>query len=201
MPTTLYGTFPILLPNKTVTVSSYGLEKTSGTILFQPGQQGAALALAENSGQVFPEPQIRTTDIGLLEMSFDAYRDTGVTSGVFGTEVLNLSKSFETTITQAVGNNPPAPIPYNWTITEIWVADSYTERKVLAANLGSIFLQAFPRTLGRRMLKRVLTGKRPTGGTSNLSITWASQVSSVTRRNFGTFDEVDIVTSQEATIA
>lgn len=192
MPATLYGSFPILLPNKTVSVSSYGLEKTNGTILFQPGQEGEALELAENSGQVFPEPQIRTTDIGLLEMSFDAYRDTGALSGVFGTEVLNLSKSFETIITQ---------VPYNWTITEIWIADSYTEKKVLAARLGSAFLQAFSQPLGKRMLKRIITGKRPSSGINNLSISWASQVTSVTRRNFGTFDEVDIVTSLQATIA
>jgi hypothetical protein len=203
MATTLYGNFPLLLPNKTVSVSLYGLQKTSGTILFQPGQDGDALSLAEQEGDVFPDPQVRTTDMGLLEMSFDAYRDTGATSGVFGTEVLNLSKAFETTITQAVGNNPPAPITYNWTITEIWIADSYTERKVLAASLGSAFLLPFPRLLGKRMLERVQTGKRPVGvvASSALSITWDSQVTSVTRRNFGTFDEVDIVTSLAATIA
>lgn len=201
MATTLYGNFPLLLPNKTVSVSLYGLQKTSGTILFQPGQEAAARDLAEQEGSVFPDPQVRTTDMGLKEMAFDAYRDTGATSGVFGTEVLNLTKSFESTITQAVGNNPPAPITYNWTITEIWIADSYTERKVLAATLGSTFLQAVTQSLGKRMLKRITTGKRPTGGTSSLSITWASQVSSVSRRNFGTFDEVDIVSSLSTTIA
>ena len=201
MATTHYGNFPLLLPNKTVSVSLYGLQKTSGTILFKPGQDGDALTLAEQEGDVFPDPQVRTTDSGLLEMSFDAYRDTGATSGAFGTEMLNLSKSFESTITQAVGNNPPAPITYNWTITEIWIADSYAQRKVLAASLGSVFLTVSSFALNRRMLKRVVTGKRPSGGASSLSITWASQVTSVTRRNFGTFDEVDIVTSLAATIA
>jgi hypothetical protein len=200
---TIYGTFPLLVPGSTESQSVYGLKKTSGTILFKPGQDGEALTLAEQNGSVFPDPQVRTTDIGLLEMSFDAYTDTGVTSGVFGTEVLNLSKSFESTITQAVGNNPPAPITYNWTVTEIWLADSYTERKVLAAALGSLSLTATTFTLNKRMLKRVITGKLPTNGTGTrtLSITWTSQVSSVTRRNFGTFDEVDIVSSLSATIA
>lgn len=201
MATTHYGNFPILLPGKTESVSLNGLQKTSGAILFQPGQEGAALSLASESGSVFPDPQVRTTDIGLLEMVFDAYRDTGPITGVFGSEVLNLSKSFESTITQAVGNNPPAPIAYNWTITEIWIADSYTEKRVLSASLGSVFLQAFARPLGRRMLKRVVTGRRPSGGALSLSITWASQVTSVTRRNFGAFDEVDIVTSLQATIS
>jgi hypothetical protein len=199
---TLYGTFPLLVPGSTESTSVYGLKKTSGTILFKPGQEGEALALAEESGSVFPDPQIRTTDMGLLEMSFDAYTDTGATSGVFGTEVLNLSKSFESTITEAVGNNPPAPITYNWTVTEIWIADSFTERKVLAATLGSVFLTVSQNSLNKRMLKRVITGKRPIGTitASSLTITWTSQVSSVTRRNFGSFDEVDIVTSLAATI-
>jgi hypothetical protein len=199
---TLYGTFPLLVPGSTESTSVYGLKKTSGTILFKPGQEGEALALAEESGSVFPDPQVRTTDMGLLEMSFDAYTDTGATSGVFGTEVLNLSKSFESTITEAVGNNPPAPITYNWTVTEIWIADSFTERKVLAATLGSVFLTVSQNSLNKRMLKRVITGKRPIGTitASSLTITWTSQVSSVTRRNFGSFDEVDIVTSLAATI-
>jgi hypothetical protein len=198
---TLYGTFPLLVPGSTESTSVYGLKKTSGTILFKPGEEGAALTLAEQSGSVFPDPQVRTTDMGLLEMSFDSYTDTGVTSGVFGTEVLNLLKSFESTITQAVGNNPPAPITYNWTVTEIWLADSFTERKVLAATLGSVFLTVSQNLLNKRMLKRVITGKRPSGGASSLSITWATQVSSVTRRNFGSFDEVDIVSSLSATIS
>jgi hypothetical protein len=198
---TLYGTFPLLVPGSTESQSVYGLKKTSGTILFKPGDEGAALTLAEQSGSVFPDTQVRTTDMGLLEMSFDAYTDTGSTSGVFGTEVLNLSKSFESTITQAVGNNPPAPITYNWTVTEIWVADSFTERKVLSATLGSVFLTVSPKSLDKRMLKRITTGKRPSSGASSLSITWTSQVSSVTRRNFGGFDEVDIVSSLSATIA
>ena len=201
MATTHYGTFPILLPGKTESVSLNGLQKTSGTILFYAGQEGDALDLAGESGSVFPDPQVRTTEMGLLEMVFDAYRDTGTPTGVFGTEVLNLSKSFETTITQAVGNNPPAPISYNWTITEMWIADSFTEKKVILASLGSVSLQAVTRLLGKRLLKRVLTGKQPSGVSSSLSITWASQVTSVTRRNFGDFDEVDIVTSLEATIA
>lgn len=197
----IYGTFPLLVPGSTESQSVYGLKKTSGTILFKAGEDGAALTLAEQNGSVFPDPQVRTTDMGLLEMSFDAYTDTVATSGVFGTEVLNLSKSFESIITQAVGNNPPAPITYNWTITEIWIADSFTERKVLAATLGSVFLTVSQNSLNKRMLKRITTGKRPSGGASSLSITWETQVSNVTRRNFGTFDEVDIVSSLGATIA
>ena len=198
---TFYGDFPILLPGTTESVSRNGLKKITGTILFKPGQEDEARGLAEQSGALFPDPQVRTSDTGLMEMTFDAYQDTGRRTEVRGSEIINLSKSFETTVTQAVGNNPPAPIAYNWTITEIWIVDSHVQFSVLLATLGSVFLNASPVTLQRRMLKRVLTGKRPSSGASSLQITWASKVSSVTRRNFGSFDEVDIITSLDATIA
>ena len=195
MATTLYGNFPLLLPNKTVSVSLYGLQKTSGTILFQPGQEGAALTLAEQEGSVFPDPQVRTTDMGLLEMSFDAYRDTGAKTGVFSSEVLNFSKTFQPTVASV--SSPP------WTITEVWITDSYVERKVFPANVTSWFIQPATFTLYSKMLSRSITGGRPSyaNDATTLTLTWATQVSSVTRRNFGTFDEVDIVTSLNATLA
>jgi hypothetical protein len=193
---TLYGTFPLLVPGSTESTSVYGLKKTSGTILFKAGEEASALSLAEQSGSVFPDPQIRTTDMGLLEMSFDAYTDTGETSGVFGTEILNISKSFQATVTQ---------VDYNWTVTEIWIADSFTERKVLSANLGGAFLTVSQKILNRRMLRREFRGNMPSVGTNsfgiNLPIFWVTEISSVTRRNFGAFDEVDIVNSLTATIA
>lgn len=196
MATTLYGNFPLLLPNKTVSVSLYGLQKTSGTILFKPGQELAARDLAEQEGgAVFPDPQVRTTDMGLLEMSFDAYLDTGVKTGVFGSEVLNFSKTFESS--EPSDSRPP------WTITEIWITDSYVERKVFPANVTSWFIQPSTFTLYSKMLSRSITGGRPkySADARTLTLTWATQVSSVSRRNFGTFDEVDIVTSLSATIA
>lgn len=73
---TIYGTFPLLVPGSTESISVYGLKKTSGTILFKAGEEGAALTLAEQNGSVFPDPQVRTTDMGLLEMSFDAYSNS-----------------------------------------------------------------------------------------------------------------------------
>lgn len=203
MATTLYGNFPLLLPNKTVSVSLYGLQKTSGTILFKPGQEAFARDLAEQEGAVFPDPQVRRTDMGLLEMSFDAYIDTGARSGVFGAEVLNLSKSFNVIVEQGASESGLPALQYNYTVTEVWLTDSYTERKVLSATLGSAAFPSITIPLGRKRLKRFITGTTPNqvSYTSELTITWTNQVSSVTRRNFGTFDEVDIVSSLTATIA
>jgi hypothetical protein len=189
---TLYGTFPLLVPGSTESQSVYGLKKTSGTILFKAGEEGAALTLAEQSGSVFPDPQVRTTDMGLLEMSFDAYMDTGATSGVFATDTVNLSKNFEQTVGETT---------QRWTVSEVWITDSYTERKVFPAAYNSTFINtASPRVLGTKLLKRVILGNRPSGGAGGVPLTWQAQVSSVTRRNFGIFDEVDVVTSFVATV-
>lgn len=198
MATALYGTFPILLPGTTESVSRHGLKKTSGTIMFKPDQESQARALADAKGSLFPDPQIRSTDMGLLEMLFDAYDDLGSSSGVFGTDVTNLSKSFEQT-TQAVGDNPPEP--YNWTVTEIWLTDSYTEFKTIPASSGSIFLQPATVELHSRMIKRLVSGVLPTNGTQQLTINWSSSVASISRRNFGPLDEIDIVSSLTATIS
>ena len=202
MPTTLLGNFPALLPGTTSSVSRNGLKKTTGSILFKPGQESEAMTLASSQGSVFPvDPQVRTTDLGLMEMSFDAYTDTGAVTGVFGTEVINLSKSFQNVIMQATGSAAPAPVTYNWTITEVWILDSYTNFKVITAASSSVFLPFAPNLLLKRMLKRIETGRRPVGGANNLTISWQNFVSGVTRRNFGTFDEVDIITALEPTIS
>jgi len=200
---TLFGTFPILLPGVTESVSSYGLKKISGKIVFPTGGNATYDDLIDPFGEVFPAPQICTTVSGLTEITFDAYSDTGSGSGVFGIDVVNLSKSFTHTAMVTIGNNPPEPVTYNWTITEIWVADSYTERKVLASGASSTSLQITPLTLGKKMLDRIITGAMPFSGffANQLTVTWSSVVSSITRRNFGIFDEADIVSSAVATIA
>jgi len=200
---TLFGTFPILLPGVTESVSSYGLKKVSGKIVFPTGGNATYDDLILPFGEVFPAPQICTTVSGLTEITFDAYSDTGSGSGVYGIDVVNLSKSFTHTAMVALGNDPPAPVTYNWTITEIWVADSYTERKVLTSAASSISLQVTPMALGQKMLDRIITGAMPFSGSfaNQLTVTWSSVVSSITRRNFGIFDEADIVSSAVATIA
>ena len=229
MATTIYGTFPLLVPGKTETVSRNGLKRISGTILFKPGQDAQANVLVLSEGEPFPAPQVRKTDMGLLEMAFDAYQNTNSSSGAFGTEVLNLSKSFSEQTFENIPFPPAFPNPsdtttftyqgyiwrwdgsswvgpqpkliyFNWTVTEVWLADSYTEHKVMGALGGSMNLAVSASTLNKRLLTSRVTGNRPSGGTASLSLAWASQVSNVTRRNFGVYDEVDIVTSLVAEI-
>jgi hypothetical protein len=190
---TIYGTFPLVVPGITESVSIYGLRKKSGTILFKVGQESAARTLSATFGAVFPDPQIRTTDTGLRELTFDAYTNANTTTTTTGAEVLNLSKSFEGTDANGVY--------YSWTVTEIWLSDSVTERRVLVASLSSATLSPPSVTLSRRLLRRIVTGRRAPNGANSLTVTWATLVSNVTRRNFGELDEVDIVTSLSATIA
>jgi hypothetical protein len=196
--TTIYGHFPILLPGTTESVSRNGLKKITGTILFKPGQESEALDLAEQNGSVFPEPAVATTDMGLLEMAFDAYSDSGVRSRSLSNEIITLSKSFQDTFTFD-GEDPPPPKEFNWTITETYMVDSWIGYSVVPSGTPSSQISAF--TNGQaisttpKFLKRQLTGKKTVDGAESLSIDWRAEITSVSRRNFGGLDEADVVVS------
>lgn len=187
MPATLYGTFPILLPGKTESVSRNGMKRVSGTIVFLPGQDQEAFELAATHGSLFPTPTLRSTDKGYFEMDFEAYTTTGslFSSFVRATDVLNLEKSFST-----------------YSIREQWIVDTATEFTVIPSSQNAF---GIPSTisavsLARRMKKRVISGQVPSGGANSLALTWITEIASISRRNFGVFDEVDIVYSQTPTV-
>ena len=187
MPATLYGTFPILLPGKTESISRNGLKRVSGTIVFLSGQDQESVELAATHGSLFPATTFRSTDKGYLEMDFDAYSTTGgfVSSFTRATDILNLEKSFA-----------------SYTIREQWIVDTATEFTVIPSSQNAF---GIPSTisavsLARRMKKRVISGEVPSGGVSSLALTWITEIASISRRNFGNFDEVDIVYSQTATV-
>ena len=197
-----YATALPVLTGTSESISRYGLKKTSGTIWLEPTQKGDAEELAKTLGDLFPSPQIRTTNSGFLEMTFDAYANIGSTNGVFGTEILNLSKSFEATVQVTIGNNPPEDKTYNWTITEVWVADSYTLFTCIPSGTSSSSVSLSSPALKKTMIKSIISGAMPFSGfySSSLQLSWATQISSITRRNYGLHDEVDIVNSLIATI-
>jgi hypothetical protein len=201
--TTFYGDFPILLPGTTESVSRNGLKKITGTILFKPGQENEARDLAEQNGSVFPEPAVATTDMGLLEMAFDAYRDSGVRSRSLSNEIITLSKSFQQTITFDAPPVPdaetPPPKEFNWTIAETYMVDSWIGHSVVSAGTPSSQISAFNngQTISTtpKFLKRQITGKKTVDGAESLSISWLPEITSVSRRNFGELDEADVVVS------
>lgn len=199
MPATLYGTFPLLLPGTTESVSRNGLKKTSGTILFQPGQQGDAQTLAEGKGTIFPDPQIRTTDMGLLEMSFDAYTDTGTTSQVRGSLLVKVSKTFTGTITSDSGGIISIS-PTSWTINESWFVDTITILQVIPATASSGAITTPSVTLSKVLKRRDIFGAVGNGGATSLNLTWTTVIDDVSRRNFGDMDEADVTYALEPTV-
>lgn len=209
MPTTLYGTFPILLPGTTESVSRNGLKKTTGTILFKPGQESSAEALAEDYGSIFPAPQIRTTDMGLLEMSFEAYDDMGTPSQVKGSLLVKVSKTFSgyVTATTEIGGSPVTYTKLgSFTVVETWIVDSLTFFRVLSASAGASQIPSPTVTLTKSLKRRDVIGQVGSlipGGSpqsTTLNITWAQVMADVTRRNFGTLDEVDVTFTLEPTV-
>jgi hypothetical protein len=197
MPTTHYGTFPILLPGTTRTISRNGLQRTSGTILCKPDDEPDAISLAETFGSVFPDVSTRTNETGLVEVSFDAYEAVGASTTRRGTLAVTLSKTFSGTYTTA-GNSTAETA---WTITELWLVDTLTTFTTVLATASSSAISGTTTALSRSFKKRTVLGRVGSGGPYGLSLTWATVISDLNRRNFGDIDEVDITYSQTATIA
>lgn len=180
MPATIYGTFPLLLPGKTESISRNGLKRVSGTIAYLAGGYAEALELAETFGTVFPAPQSRTADNGIHELSFEAFSSNGTFSYLHGTELLNFSKSFEDT----TGNR--------WQINETWLADTFTTFNVVAAQPSGTVIPSVVYNISKVMRTRTISGTQGSGA-SQLSISWSNVIKSISRRNFGNIDEIDIV--------
>jgi hypothetical protein len=194
MPAILYGTFPLLLPGKTESISKNGLKKISGTIAFLEGQIQAARAIADGFGSVFPEPTIRHSENKILEMSFDAYSNTNKSSSVISANIITLSKSFTDSVITTV-SGVTDKVDYNWTINETWLTDSITFFSVGLSNSSVNNGVISGGNLSSIRVSKIIQGKKKPGGTSNLTINWVNQVTSIARRNFGAFDEVDTTTS------
>lgn len=197
MPATHYGSFPILLPGVTQSISRNGLQKTSGTILCLPGQEADALSLAEAFGSVFPDVSTRTMDTGLVEVSFDAYQAAGSPTTLRGSLVVTLSKSFEGTYTNSAG----AVAATTWTVVETWLVDTVTTFTTVDSKATSGTVSVSSPALSRSLKKRNILGRVGSGGAGSLTIAWTPDLTDVTRRNFGDIDEADVTYSLTATIA
>lgn len=194
---TLYGNFPLLLPGMTQSMSRNGLQKTSGTILCEPGQESEAYSMAQEYGSVFPDMTTRTTDMGLVEVTFEAYQATGIPTSVRGSLALTLTKSYTGTYTTA-GNSTAET---TWTVIENWIVDTYTTFTTLAASSGSNAITSTVPLLNKSMKRRRTIGRVGSGGASALTISWLTELASVSRRNFGDIDEIDLTYSQTPTIS
>lgn len=186
MPATLYGTFPILLPGTTESVSRNGLKKISGTILYKPGQEDEALNLAMESGDLFPDPQIRSTDAGFLELSFDAFSAPNKSKNfLHGTEILNFSKTFSSDSGQ------------QWTVIETWIADTFTTFQVVFANPSISVVPPVNFAISKTLRSRNIIGT-PQDDRREINIVWTNSIKNIVRRNYGSLDEIDVVYGLEA---
>ena len=207
MPTTLLGTFPALLPGTTSSVSRNGLKLTTGSILFKPGQDADAIALTSSFGQLYPdEPPSRTTDMGLLEMSFSTYADTGASTSSKGVLLVSLSKSGRSFSSVPVsGTDLTIQVLRSYTVFETWLVDTITFHKVIPATFSSAAISIPTATISqskKRSRIEGLVGTLDNQGNSpaptELNIQWTNEITNITRRNFGSLDEVDITVSAVA---
>lgn len=182
---TIYGNFPVLLPGLTESVSRNGLKFINGTIAYLPGEKDRAIRLAETHGDLFPPPSSRNTGNGFWELNFQAVEFTDVISKVKGMEVITLAKNFGT-----------------YGIIEQWETATLTVFQLAgSADIIKIPSSEIDKDLSRSMKNRKIIGILPTTSSPSLSVKWTKEIRSVTRRNFGNLDEVDLVIALAATIS
>lgn len=198
--TTHYGNFPLLVPGTTQSMSRNGLQKTSGTILCRPGDEGRAYTMAQEFGSVYPDVTTRTTDMGLVEVTFDAYQTNGSPTTMRGTLLVTLSKTFEGSYTTEI-SGVTVGLPTTWTVVETWLVDTFTTFTTVKATATSSSIKASFPSLSQSLKRRTRVGRVGNGGSTTLDLTWETSLTDLTRRNFGDIDEVDITYAQTATLA
>jgi hypothetical protein len=158
-------------------------------------QQGQAFPLSENleqAGQgffIFPQPQESYDIPGFCKITVTAYSSQSVTG--FGQitisdQIVSLSQDFE----QIVLESEESPTFIYWTIFEKWrvKAAVYSGVIVEGGNIplvfGAVDLIADLALVDRRIVGDV-------GGATEIPIEWKPEIVSITRRNFGRYDEFD----------
>lgn len=194
---TIYGNFPILLPGKTETIYPSGLKKISGTVVSLESTLTAANDLMQSFGSVWPKPETRKTENGWLEIPFSAYsQDISSISSILGVNLIVLSKSFS----QQTTTTPP--ITYNWSITEVWLVDVVTLFTTLwsSSKVYPALPPAQSASMSATFRSRRRTGSSAPGGQTSLQIDWSNEITSISRTNFGTIDEVQVSYQRTATV-
>ena len=197
MPTQIYsasGTFPLKIRESLSTRFS-GLLEYSATYLIEKGADllgfsvGQSIVTSAGTVKIFPAPRVtRSNDNAFDEVEVTAY-GTGFslsTRVVFGTEVLELSKSYT-----GVDLTQDPPVNYNWTVNEAWRCETATKYSVL--DNGSNNYSSPSNNLEKTLVRRWITGNFQPGGPSELSITWNDGIRDIQRTNYGAYDEVAVM--------
>jgi len=183
----IYGKFPVLLSGLTESISRNGLKFISGTIAYLPDEKDAAVKIAETYGSLFPSPSSRNTGLGFWELNFQAVIFTGEKNILYGTESVTIESQNEL---------------QNYSIKEKWLVGTLTEFTVINSDESVTSLPSMRTSNGlmKKRIDRKIQGTLPAGVTGNLNISWATEIKSITRRNFGILDECDIVYGAVANI-
>jgi hypothetical protein len=139
---------------------------------------------------VFPGVRyVRNNDSPFDEAELTAY-GKGFPFGarvVFGTEVLELSKTFE-----HIDATQNPPVTTNWTVYETWRCETATKHDVLE-NTSSNYSDPSS-SLDKEMIRRWIIGQVATSSArDSLNIVWNTGRRDVQRTNFGAWDEVAVM--------
>jgi hypothetical protein len=195
--TTIYsatGTFPLKIRESTSTRFS-GLIEYSATYLVEKGSTppgfsvGVLIPTTSGSVSIYPGVRItRANDNAFDEMEVTAYGHNifGNNRVVYGTEVLELSQTFQT-----LDQTQDPPVATSWTVYESWRCETVTKHSVIrndSANYSDPF-----NSLERSMIRRWVVGEVANGGRDSLRIVWNTGRRDVSRTNFGAWDEVAVM--------
>jgi hypothetical protein len=193
---TIYSASPFPLQiRESMSTRFSGLIEYSATFLVEKGASaafavGAVIATTLGSVSIFPGVRyVRNNDSPFDEVELTAY-GKGFALGtrvVFGTEVLELSKTFE-----HIDATQDPPVTTTWTVYETWRCETATKHDVLS-NASSSYSDPSS-SLNKEMIRRWIIGQVATSsGRDSLNIVWNTGRRDVQRTNFGAWDEVAVM--------
>lgn len=187
---TIYSASPFPLQiRESMSTRFSGLIEYSATFLIAKGDSvnfnnNADIATSLGPVTIFPGIKyVRNNESPFDEAELTAYGQGSPPSGtriVFGSEVLELSKTFDLTNSQNVTET--------WTVYETWLCQTATKHDVLL-NSSSIYSEPSI-SLDKSMMRRWVVGP---GSVLSLNIIWNTGRRDIQRTNFGKWDEVAVM--------
>jgi hypothetical protein len=192
---TIYSASPFPLQiRESISTRFSGLIEYSATFLVEKGANaafavGALIATTLGIVSIFPGVRyVRNNDSPFDEVELTAY-GKGFALGtrvVFGTEVLELSKTFE-----HIDATQNPPVTTNWTVYETWRCETATKHDVLD-NTSTSYSDPLS-SLDKQRIRRWIIGQVASSGRDRLNIVWYTGRRDVQRTNFGAWDEVAVM--------
>ena len=145
---------------------------------------------AEPDFFIFPDAKESYDIPGFCKFMVSGYRHdlSSEPFFTFNSQIVDISKSYTISRVEVVGE---PPVVYTWVIFERYQVDSVTRHSVSDSGVTNIAVGNYFQ-LKKSLLTRRLTGNRPNDSDqTTIDINWTPTIVSVTRRNFGRFDEYD----------